>query len=269
MDIEHIPESIKPYLNDFIRIGKRFCLQRKNLFIPLMKETSNLHDRICEEFLSTKTKNIYCTKDSENLSEQYSLTFHIKDIACSRTNYTTYDAYNLDLKNIRISFDAIFRRPLETTKTIESQRLLLNELSEYILKIKKKTALLFFMYEKELKRYKKIEEAYNKKWRRLNSFYMYIKEEWNEKYKPGNGDKIYYQDSKTFFTRTGTINYVNQFDVAEIISDKGRKVYRRLDDPSVWWDREFEKSKLKFYMNQIMTYNVIPDIWKENKIKIL
>lgn len=279
--IEEIPNPVKHTLNEFIRIGKRYQLQKKNLIKPLSDQLHTLWNHILDVMAAHPSKNFCITINTNDhlfstLGEGYHRAYLILTDPSEELNNTIGSVYLQDalagsfsdmFADVRNNFELFVENTLRDDKYNLGcyAKKYLEELDSYIDFLKRIVAMDFFKFKKLWSQWVIYDKKMLLKEKELVALLSNIEYLWNHE-TLHVGDKIKYWHSQNE-QREGTVTrYYTLYttgDMVEILSPKGRKIQRQL--LKCMWNGRFRDTELAKQMSVLMTYD-IPEEWSERKL---
>lgn len=256
MGAERIPESIKPYLNELIRVGKRYIHQDEEIFKPLERYREELYERMFKKITKLKSKHFSIKKVNYTSSP----IFKYK----GSSGYLEFDLYKLFTGEN--SFSEIFEDAITClSRELKNYSHILTELHNFILDVKKEIAYEFLQYTRITPKYNNIKKAIDNKWRRLIRLKGVIEREWQKKYPLKRGHVIYYAHSKGDEIRKGKVAKIEGEDVY-ITAASGKIVQRYLITCN--YRNKLEATEMYKNIEKLLWEGIIPEAWQEKRLDL-
>ena len=261
-----IPDVLKPELNEFIRIGKRYWLQNHYLKKKAIENVISAQDRIFKVLKETKTNHFEFIILPDNAFNPLYSCPHLV-IYLGPEHQTCHVALDRSLIEGKFS-DAFFYIPTSIEAmckgTIYNPALIIEEFNTLLIDLKKKIAFDFFQWVKYKRYLNKILTLLTRKNARLMNLIHTVNAIWYTSAVPLlKGTKInYYADVNKL--REVTFEKAYPDGTLEITLPSGNTLIT-LSENCTWKD-EFKKSELYKKMTTLLTTE-IPEEWKENRLE--
>jgi len=262
-----VPDILKPKLNEFIRIGKRYQLQNAGIKEKVEEELITVLNKIFKVFEKTKSEHysFYIQQDdylSGPLYYRICFTMSIEDQTFMQyVNFDNIlirnhflDAFALIIRNVGRRADSLSFDPEPLTE----------ELLQLIEDLKKEIAFNLFVWAKYKAYYNKIKTLLDEKQRTLTSLISEIETIWNREVSPlpKNMPLQYYTDVNK--TRNAVLERVNEDGDFEIRTPEG--IFIKTSPSYCIWEDKFKKTELYEKMAALSTYE-IPIEWRGNRLE--